>query len=234
VALPGIGGYSVTEALAARSSTDPGWVVRLLQDRIERAETLESLGKYEAMPFSWEKRLRVRETPDFIASLNRILDWIAEDLDSWVRQRMGADLFAAVATGYDNQVVDLLAKALETGSELTTRATAAVLHEAPRTFIWEQAHFVGTALRAAERLGEDVRREMVGALWAATISGVRSGTPGEPFPETVEQRDRSRQIAKQLPTGSLEERFYSDVADSAERDIAREAEDDAPDDGRTW
>lgn len=233
-ALPGIGGYSVTEALATRSSTDPGWVIRLLQDRIERAETLESLGEYEAMPFSWDNRLRVREMPDFIASLNRILDWIAENLDSWVRRKMGADLFAAVATGYDSQVVDLLTRALESGSEVTTRATAAVLHEAPRTFIWEQAEFVRTALHAADRLGEDVRRDMVGALWVATISGVRSGTPGEPFPETVEQRDRSRQIAKQLPTGSLEERFYSDVAESAERDIAREAEDDAPDDGRTW
>ena len=75
---------------------------------------------------------------------------------------------------------------------------------------------------------------MVSALWGATISGVRSGTPGEPFPEAVEQRDRSRQIAKQLPTGSLEEQFYSDMAESAERDIAREAKDDAPDDGRIW
>ena len=113
-------------------------------------------------------------------------------------------------------------------------AVAAVLHEAPRTFIWDQAEFVRTALHAADRLGEDVRREMVGALWGATISGVRSGTPREPFPETVEQRGRSRQIAKQLPTGSLEERFYSDMAESAERDIAREARDDAPDEGRTW
>jgi transcriptional regulator with XRE-family HTH domain len=234
VALPDIGGYSVTEALAIRSSTDPGWVIRLLQDRIERAETLESLSEYEAMPFYWDNRLRVRETSDFIAKLNGILAWIAEDLDSWVRRKMGAGLFAAVATGYDSQIVDLLTKALESGSEEMTRAAAAVLHEAPRTFIWNQAEFVRTALHAADRLGEDVRREMVGALWAATISGVRSGTPGEPFPESVEQRDRSRQIAKQLPTGSLEERFYSDMAESADRDIAREAEDDAPDDGRTW
>jgi transcriptional regulator with XRE-family HTH domain len=234
VALPGIGGYSVTEALVTRSSTDPGWVIRLLQDRIERAETLESLRDYEAMPFSWDNRLRVRETPDFLASLNGILRWIAEDLHSWVRRKMGADLFAAVATGYDSQVVDLLTKALESGSEEMPLAVAAVLHEAPRTFIWDQAEFVRTALHAADRLGEDVRREMVGALWGATISGVRSGTPGEPFPETVEQRDRSRQIAKQLPTGSLEEQFYSDMAESAERDIAREAKDDAPDDGRIW
>jgi hypothetical protein len=93
---------------------------------------------------------------------------------------------------------------------------------------------VRTALHAGERLGEEVRREMIGALWGATISGVRSGTPGEPFAETVEQRDRSREIAEQLPAGSLEERFYSDLAKSAEKDIARELADDVPDDGRAW
>lgn len=234
VALPSIGRYSVTEALASRSSTEPEWVIRLLQDRIERAETLDSLSEYEAMPYSWDGGLQVRNTPDFIASLNGILSWIARGLDCWVRRSMGADLFAAVATRYDGQVVDQLIKALESGSDEMTRAVAAVLHEAPRTFIWDQVDFVRTALHAADRRGEDIRRAMVGAMWAATISGIRSGTPGEPFPETIEQRDRSRQLAQQLPTGSLEERFYNDVADSAVRDIAREAEDDRADDGRSW
>jgi len=75
---------------------------------------------------------------------------------------------------------------------------------------------------------------MMGALWSATISGVRSGTPGEPFPETIEQRDRSRAIAKDLPAGSIERRFYADMAKSAERDVQREIEDDLPSDGRSW
>lgn len=234
VAVPDIGGHWITEALATRSSTDPEWVVRLLQNRIERAEDREPRVEYRAMPFSWDNRLRVRETPDFIASLTGILHWIAERLDSWTRRSMGADLFAAVATGYDAEVVGLLTRALEAGSEATTRAVAAVLQEAPRTFVWDYVDFVRTALRAADRLGAEVRREMAGALWAATISGIRSGTPGEPFPETVEQRDRSRQVAEGLPTGSLEERFYRDMAESAERDFDREAEDGAPDDGRAW
>lgn len=234
VELPRLGGYSVTEALAVRSSTDPEWVIRLLQDRIERAETLESLREYEAMPFSWDNDLQIRETPEFSASLNGILAWIATNLDSWLRRKMGADLFAAVATAYDRQVVEHLAKALQSGSKEMTCAVAAVLHEAPRTFIWDETEFVREALHAADRLGEDVRKDMVGALWGATISGIRSGTPGEPFPETVEQRDRSRRIARQLPTGSLEERFYNDIAESAVKDIAREAEDHTSDDGRIW
>ena len=53
---------------------------------------LESLRDYEAMPFSRDNRLRVRETPDFLASLNGILFQVAEDLHSWVRSKMGADL----------------------------------------------------------------------------------------------------------------------------------------------
>jgi transcriptional regulator with XRE-family HTH domain len=234
VALDDISGYSVTEALAIRSSTDPGWVIRLLQDRVERAENLQSLDGYSATPFDWDNRLRIRETTDFIVGLNGILIWIADRLDSWIRRKMGAEVFAAVATGYDSQVVDVLSNALASGSEEIARAVAAVLHEAPRTVIWDQPDFVRTALHAADRLGEEVRGEMIGALWGATISGVRSGTPGEPFPETVEQRDRSQEIAAKFPGGSLEERFYRDIAKSAERDIARELVDDVPDDGRAW
>ena len=75
---------------------------------------------------------------------------------------------------------------------------------------------------------------MRSALWAATTSGVRSGTPGEPFPETIEQRDKSRDIAKDLPAGSIERRFYTDMAKSADRDILREIEDDLATDGRAW
>lgn len=195
---------------------------------------MESIRAYDALPYSWDNRLQIRSTPDFLPSLKGILAWIAEDIDSWLRRKMGADLFAAVANQYDTQVVELLANALGSGTEAMALAVSAVLHEAHRTFIWDYPEFVRTALHAADRLGEDVLRAVLGALWAATISGVRSGTPGEPFPESIEQRDRSRNIAKDLPAGSIEERFYSDMAKSADRDILRDIDDDLPADGRLW
>lgn len=234
IALPGIGGYAVSQALAARSATEPAWVIGLLQDRIRFAESLDSVREYAALPYSWDNDLQVRDTPDFLPSLSGILNWIAERLDSYRRRTLGADLFAAVAHGYDLQVIKLLETALESGAEEPTRAVAAVLHEAPRTLIWERPDFVRTALHAADRLGAEVLREMRGALWAATTSGVRSGTPGEPFPETIEQREKSRDVAKDFPAGSIEKRFYTDVANSADREILSEIEDDLPTDGRAW
>ncbi|WP_165350471.1 helix-turn-helix domain-containing protein [Xylanimonas protaetiae] len=234
ITVPEIGGYSLASALATRSATDPAWVVRLLQERVEHAESLGSVRHYDALPYSWDAHLRVRETRDFLPSLTGILAWIADGLDSWLRRQLGADLFAAVASGYDTQVTEILGSALASGAESMTRAVSAVLGEAPRTFIWDQPDFVRAALHAANRLGDDALRDMSGALWGATISGGRTGTPGEPFPETVEQRDRSREIARDLPAGSLENRFYADMAKSADRDILRETNDDLSTDGRVW
>lgn len=234
VTLPGIGEYSVSQALADRSETNPVWVVRLLQERVEFAESLGSIRDYQALPYSWDDDLRIRDTSAFLASLSGILAWIAEKLDSWPRRKMGADIFRAVAVKYDDQVLDLLRKALAGGTESSVRAVAAVLHEAPRTFIWDQPDFVRDALHIADKLSDDVRHQMMEALWSATISGGRTGTPGEPFQETIEQRDRSRALAAELPAGSIERRFYADMAKSAERDVQREIEDDLPTDGRSW
>jgi hypothetical protein len=63
---------------------------------------------------------------------------------------------------------------------------------------------------------------------------VRSGAPGQPFPEDLEQRDRSIEIANALPKGSAEEEFYRAMAASAEESISRTLADDRADDGRDW
>ncbi|MCF8557703.1 MAG: helix-turn-helix domain-containing protein [Candidatus Nanopelagicales bacterium] len=234
VRLPAISGYSVLEALSDRSGSQPEWVLGVLRERIELAQGLGSLVGYQALPYSWDSHLRIRDTSSFVASLNGILEWIAEKPTDWLRSRLGADLFAAVAVVFDDQAVDVLRKALAGGMDKLALAVVAVLHEAPRTFIWDQPDFVRVALHAADKLGEEIRQEMVRALWAATITGIRSGTPGEPFPETLEQRDRSLEVAKGLPAGSIERRFYVDIASAADRDILREVNDDLPTDGRSW
>ncbi len=234
VLLPKISDFSVANAIATRSADEPAWVIGLLQDRVEFAESLGSLNGYEALPYSWDDRLRVRDTATFVTCLNGLLVWISEGLDSWLRRRLGADLFSAVAGAYDDQVVHVLANALASGNRALTLAAAAVLGEAPRTFIWDRPDFVQSTLHSANQLGDDVLQEMRGAFWGATISGIRSGTPGEPFPETIEQRTRSLETAEQLPVGSIERKFYTDMANSADRDVRRQSEDDLPTDGRDW
>lgn len=234
VAVDDIGEYSVSTALAVRSATDPEWVVTLLQERVMRAEQVTgSTDGYRALPFDWSEPLRVRKSPLFQDALRTLLGWIAGDLTSWARRKMGAEVFSAVAAGYDKDVVTVLTNALAADDADRVSAVAVVLNEAPRTFIWDGPDFVQGALHSAARFGDKAIREMEGALWGATISGVRSGTPGQPFAEDIEQRDRSRAFAAGLTPGSLEERFYLRMAASTEAHIARDAEDDLGD-GRDW
>ena len=234
VTVPSIEDYAVGAALSDRSAREPRWVLDVLLDRIDRAASLDSIAGYDAVPYAWDNRLRIRETPVFVECLERILMWLAADLDSWTKKKMGAELFTAVAHTYDQDVLNLLGDALAAGDEAMTLAVITVLHEAPRTIIWDELDFVRSALRSTAQVGPDVQRKLIDALWSATVSGMRSGTPGEPFPETLEQRDRSREIAGGLAIGSVERKFYTDMAQSAERDIRREVEDDLPTDGRDW
>jgi hypothetical protein len=234
VAVPEIGQYWVTAFLANLSARDPEWVIELLQDRVSRAEGLKTRGDYHAMPFNWDNRLRVREHADFVLHLRRLHAWIAEKTDSWVRQEMGAEVFQEVAGSYDEAVRAVLEQALASTDERDLRAVAAILRKAHRTLIWDVPEFVSTALRAGARFGDDCRQAIDSGFWGATISGARMGTPGQPFREDVEQRDRSIEAAKSFPKGSIEEEFYRGMASSAEQSIARSVAEDRTHDGRDW
>jgi transcriptional regulator with XRE-family HTH domain len=226
--------YWVTHFLSEQSAKDPDWVVQLLQERVVHAEGLASLGAYRPMPFNWDTQLQVRHTAAFIPMLRQLHAWIAERPDSWMRHEMGAEVFQEVAVTYDAEVLQVLGVGLASTHESDVLAVAAVLRKAQRTLIWDAPEFVATALHAARRFGEDCAQTMAGALWSATITGSRVGTPGQPFQEDLEQRDRSKKLAAMFPEGSIEEQFYRDMASSAERSIARSAQEDLPSDGRDW
>jgi transcriptional regulator with XRE-family HTH domain len=234
VFLPELDQYWISSLLADRSAIDPQWVIELLQDRVTHAEGLDALSGYHAMPFNWDNRLRVHEHADFVSHLRQLHAWIADAPHSWVRREIGAEIFQEVAGNYDQSVLAILTEALASTNEADVRAVAAILRKAHRTLIWDAPVVVSTSLRAAARFGDECRQEMAGALWAATITGARIGTPGQPFKEDVEQRDRSTAVADALPKGSFEEEFYRNMASSAEQSIARSVAEDRTDDGRDW
>jgi transcriptional regulator with XRE-family HTH domain len=234
VRLGDIGEYPITEFLADRSSIDPEWVITLLQTRVEVGEGLEMRDDYRPMPFSFHSHLKVDEHPDFEQWLRKLQLWIAGKTDSWVRSDAGADLFKEVARQYDSTVLSLLEDVISTGEMAQIASAASILRKAARTFIWDQHQFVERALLATQKAGDNAQQALKNALWGATISGVRSGTPGEPYPEDIEQRDRSREVASLMPKGSAAERFYLGMAISAERSIESGVDEDREDDGRRW
>jgi hypothetical protein len=232
---PSIDEYHISEFLSTLSKDHPATVLKLLIDRVERSERDATDAEFRALPYQWHSPLQVRSHPQFVGFLRQIHDWIASNLDSWRHRTMGAELFRAVAGEFDETVIAILDEAIRIGSREQVEAVGAVLREAPRTLVWDCVAFVRRVLTAAAAHGDDCLQSVGGALHASVISGTRSGTPGQPFSEDIEQRDKSALIAQTLPRGSVEERFYRSLQNSAEQSIRwSEERDERLLDGRDW
>ena len=102
---------------------------------------------------------------------------------------------------------------------------ANLLSEAPRDFAWSHVRWIVRILEDAARRDTELYRTIGGALHSALRSGVRMGSPGKPFPEDLEQRDKARDVADGLPAGSPGERFYRSMQRVAEHAIEEWDED---------
>lgn len=232
---PDIGDYWTTEFLGEISKTDPNAVLTLLKERVEYAETYPKTEKFRAAPFAWSHALHIRDSTSFVQYLREIRDWMAAQPASWQRRKWGADIFCLAARGFDDQVIGVLEEAVLSGTENQLKAVGAILHEAPRTFVWDQTDFVQRALRAAAKRGEKSLQVIRGALFASATSGGRHGRPGQPFPEDLEQRNRSAELARTLSPGSVEANFYRSLEKSATESMQWFAErSEQLMDGRSW
>lgn len=226
---PSIDEYWVEQFLGLVCERDMGSVVKLLKDRVERAEQGDyDYDDYRPLPFGWEDKspLSTEGHRDRARQLQELLEWASSDVPGWRRHFDGPKLFAAVAGVFDDEVLSLLELELGRRALPGAKRTAHILSELPRAIIWERVDWVGRILEAAAVRDVDLYKAVTSALYSAVISGVRSGTPGQPFPQDLEQRDRAREIADGLPRGSATERFYRSLQRSAEADIARSLERD--------
>ena len=226
---PSIDEYWVEQFLGLVCERDMKSVVKLLKDRVERAEQGDySYDDYRPLPFGWENKspLSTEGHPERARRLQKLLEWASADVPGWRRHFDGPKLFAAVAGVFDDEVLSLFELELSQRALPEAKRIAHILSEVPRTIIWERVEWIGCVLEAAAGRDVDLYKAVTSALYSAVISGVRSGTPGQPYPQDLEQRDRARAIADGLPRGSATERFYRSLQRSAEADIARKVEDD--------
>ena len=217
--------YWIHAFLASVSRNDLQRVVRLLQRRVEHAESLDESAVYRPFPFDWHDKWRLESpgTQDRRRILEELRDWAAKDAPGGIRCYEAPRLFAAVANGFDDEVLSVIELGLMAPAAIAVNV-ADLLSEVPRCFVWSHVQWIVRTLEDAERRDTEVYRAIGSALHTALMSGMRKGSPGEPFPEDVEQRDEARKVADSLPVGSPAERFYRSLQRVAERKIERRSE----------
>lgn len=230
-AAPSIGGYEIGQFLAELARTEPLAVIELLEARVE-SPLHQVTGMHSPLPFRWDVTPPFRDHDDFPHLLRQIRDWIAADPESTRRRYLGVNIFELVAGPYNDRVTDVIDEYLDGSDPVKIRVAAALLSKAPRTLVWDVG-FVRRCLRAADRHGDTSLNTMRVALYNASNSGMRSGTPGQPYPEDVEEHAKATDLADGCAKGSVEEEFYRDLAESA-LDRIQDVTDELPPDGRDW
>ena len=135
-------------------------------------------------------------------SCRSIHAWLSEKTDSWMRQDAGGRLFAVVAQDSDHpDVLSVLDDAMAMQTPQTMAALASILRQASGDFIFSNPEFVARVLNSAAPLGQDSVDRLASAMHGAVSSGAYSGTPGQPFPQDVEQRNRARRGGRRLNAG---------------------------------
>ena len=224
----GIAEYWIWRFIEAVAPRRPVSVGQLFVARTELALTRGT--NYRPIPWDREDVARLTSlegTAEHAQLLRRVRD--RYDGTTGLRRWHQGQLFALLSADYGPTALSVLMEWGDSQDEAKIRSAADLLKEAPWSFVFEQEAFVVHLLERANAAGVGCYRSVGGALMALATSGTWSGTPGQPAPRHVEQRDRADAVAQTYAIGAPSRRFYEALRDSAIREIEDERNRDAED-----
>jgi transcriptional regulator with XRE-family HTH domain len=227
VRVPTIEDFWIEKFLTHVSEKDPVRLVEFLLRRIEKAAVVSD-EKLQPMPYLWDEKLpfRARASQDFREATKRLREWMLTAPDHWVVDFWAPKLYAAIAAGFDESIVRDFLRWTENHDRGRYDVVVKLLRDAPSAFVTENVGLVEELFQRAEDIGPDAIRALRSSLFAAAMSGVRHGTPGQPFPEDVARKTKSEEAVARLPAGSPSSEFYLSLVSDADRDIRQKKLDD--------
>ncbi|MGA4275681.1 helix-turn-helix domain-containing protein [Ralstonia nicotianae] len=204
----------------------PDSVIELAKTRIEDAIASGDWGK---QPLGGGV-LGDRDTFDLISLaqgreiLRGLLDWALGRIGDYAFSYRFAELIKALCSPYDAASVAALEDWLAGGTDEHFKVITAIVREAGPRFIYAHEGFVARALRAARSVGRKTHKDLSSAIFAASMGGVRSGAPGQPFPSDLELKAMSEQRLALLAKSDPAFELYRELRDYAVRAIERQLE----------
>lgn len=222
VVLKELDDYWVRAFLVAAIKKDPASVVALVKARLEEAKRRNDWS-YE--PLSKEqdgKGLGLMEVEAGPRLLREFLDWSLNESDDISITRRVGEAVSGLCGNYAQPLLDLLLDWMSSGTQAHAALVAMVLRESQPTHIYEHPTFIRDILNAAELIGEDALADIRSSIVVATLSGIRGGIPGEPFPEDVRLEQHCVQMLESLSRAEPAFDLYDELLKDARYAIARQ------------
>ncbi|HZY18876.1 MAG TPA: helix-turn-helix domain-containing protein [Ramlibacter sp.] len=216
-----LGEHYVKEFLRKAIQVVPAAVVDLLKARMLSAAR-EHEWAHAGLFDDDDAGLGFLSSPGAIELLRGLLDWVLQQKHPEQFSYGIGQVVGALCGPYDRAFLEMLLAWMSGGTQERVDLGAAVLHAAQNTIIYEHPALVRQFLEQAAALSEDALSDVTSAFYAATMSGGRSSTPGEPFREDVELKEHCEQVLASLSRVEPAYELYSNLLASAKEGIARQ------------
>lgn len=238
--------YHIREFLAYTSKRLPRSLVQFFIKRIERDEEDEK-GEYRPLPFQgFQNRLEgIAKSKEYREILIDVRDRALKR--TYTKKKWLPILFKEISLvpnntnldiqdislqrtspnrSYQNETLvfsptslDVLSEWIDSGDRNKIEAVSCLLRSAPKAFIFQNVEFSSNLLEQAYDIGDDCYDTVSSDLFQSLTSGIRSGIPGQPFPEDIAIKEQSAAVARQLVVESPSHRFYETLAKHAQNSI---------------
>lgn len=226
MSLSEIDGYWIEKFLSKASKYHARKVAKFFMDRVEHAARTNdwkyrpcNYGPYCQVP------LLFRESQECRTLLRQVSEWMKSREDDVLFNHRAGELFDAMFRPYDAELMEFMGEWIETATPTDISVISHILREGPHDFVFKNRQFVIRFLDKAKQYGKDLLTDAWSALYGATISGTRSGTPGEPFPQDVQMKKETEKAMEEIPQFSPAYRLYEDLRKTADRNIERSIRD---------
>ena len=219
--------YWIDAFLSKASRHFPRLCATFFMQRVEYAAT-KSDWDYRPCnfgPYAHEP-MRFRETSEFGSLLREVSQWMSRrDHGDYHFHHRARELFGAMFCPFDDVLVKFLTEWLDVATERDILTICDILDQAHPEFVFEQRPFVLQLLEKATQFGKKTLDRALGVLSSSAVSGMRSGTPGEPFPQDQAMKENAEKALKDTPRFSPAYELYEDVRQCAEQRIQRQLQD---------
>jgi transcriptional regulator with XRE-family HTH domain len=223
VKIPRLEDYWVQHFLSSVSLKFPIQLAEFLFARVDIAAEMESFEFHPANygPFA-QVPLRFQESASAPEVFAHTWNWLRANAsrDNFYFQEHAANVFDAMFGGKSSDLVAFFEGQLETASTDELRVMSRLLRKADHNFIFVHRAFVVRLLDRCRAVSSELIMDVSNDLFGSAISGVHSGTPGEPTPYDIGQRSRASDALTQISRLSPAYELYDQVRRSAEANIA--------------
>ena len=218
--LPHLGDYWVNAFLKKAIRRLPQSVLELAMVRIEDAIASDD----------WEKQpiggvLPEKDALDLMtlakgpALFRGLLDWALGRAGEYMFSYRFAALVQSLCSPFNAACVATMEEWFAGGTAEHVKVIVSILRDSDSRFIYNNEGFIARLLKAARSIGIKEHRDLSTAIFAASTSGMRSGTPGQPFEFDVQLKTMAEQRLAHLTKSDPTFELYRSLRDHASRDI---------------